>query len=562
MQSPQLVAVLTLALFALTGWVSTTTPDSSTSAMQRTLQDQVDWPSLRLHFKLKRSSMKVFGQTEFSMFASPAVSANGDSVLYDAFASFTQNTNVYNYTLVNGTANSEDSPLPRNNSLGSSANCLESESGRLPPVNVIADAINQAVGVPSGNGEAADCASGGLFKVVVNGVNFTLCAAGSTGFTMTGEDMDVKVEYLASHVDIQAPTVDASTPRCEPTAVSSAVTATGRSLLTRGPRSSATRALRSEFDFTFWSDDSDDSEDSSQHSSAETSGSSDSDHHGCSCKSTPRPCIFIHGMGIDHEEPANIDSFEYYWGDMTPHAPCCSSIQYSVLDTVNNSWVNETQQQKVCDRALAVSNSSAGSVIKDTILVTHSMGNLMLAGGIASGKCSLDSSSTWVGLAGPMKGSMGSDFVQASCAGETNALLEQVADITGKCPPTTALVSLAYQGERFSSTEQDAAYTAAQEAYTANVSALMCSAGYSGLVSKYQAEFWVLGSTVPHKSDDNDGMVEFESCAAGIPASQFGDTWRSKFYRTKLNHYDSEFLYGDGLLSEAKMPVKWFECLL
>jgi len=88
MQSPQLVAVLTLALFALTGWVSTTTPDSSTSAMQRTLQDQVDWPSLRLHFKLKRSSMKVFGQTEFSMFASPAVSANGDSVLYDAFASF------------------------------------------------------------------------------------------------------------------------------------------------------------------------------------------------------------------------------------------------------------------------------------------------------------------------------------------------------------------------------------------------------------------------------------------------------------------------------------------
>ncbi|KAG6592461.1 uncharacterized protein IUM83_19287 [Phytophthora cinnamomi] len=90
----------------------------------------------------------------------------------------------------------------------------------------------------------------------------------------------------------------------------------------------------------------------------------------------------------------------------------------------------------------------------------------------------------------------------------------------------------------------------------------MCSEGYSGLVSKYQAEFWVLGAMVPHKSGDNDGMVEFQSCAAGIPESQFGDTWRSRFYKTKLNHYDSEFLYGDGLLSEAKMPVKWFECLL
>ncbi|KAL3658086.1 hypothetical protein V7S43_016929 [Phytophthora oleae] len=275
-----------------------------------------------------------------------------------------------------------------------------------------------------------------------------------------------------------------------------------------------------------------------------------------------RACIFIHGMGIDKEEPTNVDSFNYYWGNLTDHAPCCSSIKYAVLDTVNNSWTNDTQQFKVCDRALAVSGTSSDSVIKDTIIVTHSMGNLMLAGAIASGKCSLDSSTSWVGLAAPMKGSMGSDFVQASCAGETNDLLEQVADITGKCPPNTALVSLAYQGERFSSTEHNAAYTAAQEAYTANVTALMCSEGYSGLVSKYQAEFWVLGATMPHKSSDNDGMVEFESCAAGIPAAQFGDTWRSRFYRTKLNHYDSEFLYGDGLLSEAKMPVKWFECLL
>ncbi|EEY62370.1 uncharacterized protein PITG_14799 [Phytophthora infestans T30-4] len=219
-------------------------------------------------------------------------------------------------------------------------------------------------------------------------------------------------------------------------------------------------------------------------------------------------------MGVDKEEPEVVDSFSFYWGNLTDHAPCCSSFKYTVLNTVDNAWTNDTLQQQVCDRAVSVSQRSSKTVIADTIIITHSMGNLMVAGAIATGKCSLDASSTWVGLAGPMQGSMASDFVQDTCAGKTNFLLEKVANITGR------------------------SYTAAQEAYTKNVSALMCSAGYSGLPSKYQAQFWLLGR------------------------SKFGDTWRSKFYKTKLNHYDSEFLYGDLLLDEKKMPIKWFECLL
>eukprot|EP00644_Phytophthora_capsici_P013245 jgi/Phyca11/504060/fgenesh2_kg.PHYCAscaffold_5_\ len=165
-------------------------------------------------------------------------------------------------------------------------------------------------------------------------------------------------------------------------------------------------------------------------------------------------------------------------------------------------------------------------------------------------------------MAGPMQGSQASDFVQQTCAGETNFLLEKVANVTGRCPPTVALQSLPAQNGNYSSDELNQAYISAQEAYTTNVSALMCSDGYSGLPSKYQAEFWVLGNVVPYESDKNDGMVEFASCAAGIPESKFGDTWKSKFYKTKLNHYDSEFLYGDALLDEKKMPIKWFECLL
>ncbi|GMF20900.1 unnamed protein product [Phytophthora lilii] len=509
-------------------------------------ENEPAWLPLRFDFSLKRSSMKVFGHSSFSMFASPQLSSDNTTVIYDVFATFADGMAIYNYTFANGAA-FISSVSADNKSVTNSVTCLDSESGNLPPINSIIAAINSAASLVEEDSRNPRCSSSA--SISINGIEFTLCA-GLSGFTMTGSDINIGVQYMtSSKPELQQIDNDTS-QRCNTFVEPTVVSPLGKSILT-SKSASTSRKLKAEFDFTFWLDNSEENADTSPGDS-----SRESEHHGCSCKSTPRPCLFIHGMGIDKEEPTNVDSFSYYWGNLTDHAPCCSTMKFTVLDTVNNSWTNDTQQQKVCDRALDVSETSMNSTIKDTILVTHSMGNLMLAGAIASGKCSLDSTSTWVGLAGPMKGSMGSDFVQASCAGETNNLLEEVADITGKCPPTNALISLAYQGERFSSTEHDAAYTAAQKAYAANVYALMCSEGYSGLVSKYQAEFWVLGATVPHKSGDNDGMVEFQSCAAGISASKFGDTWRSRFYRTKLNHYDSEFLYGDGLLSEAKMPVK------
>ncbi|EEY62373.1 uncharacterized protein PITG_14802 [Phytophthora infestans T30-4] len=260
--------------------------------------------------------------------------------------------------------------------------------------------------------------------------------------------------------------------------------------------------------------------------------------------------------------PENQDEFPKYWGNLTAHTPCCSSLKYARLDTIHNAWTDATLQEKVCARALAVSESSTKTTVADTIIVTHSMGNLMFAGALANGRCQLDSSSTWVGLAGPMKGSMASDFVQDSCSGKTNVVLEKFGQVTGKCPPQPSIKSLAYEGGSYSSKKLDAAYKAAQRAYRENVYALSCGEGFSGLLSSYQAKFWLLGNVVPHKSEKNDGMVEFQSCAVGFPESKFGNTYRDRFYRNKLNHFDMQFLAGDSTLNKAKMPVKWFECLL
>eukprot|EP00644_Phytophthora_capsici_P013310 jgi/Phyca11/5479/fgenesh1_pm.PHYCAscaffold_5_\ len=264
---------------------------------------------------------------------------------------------------------------------------------------------------------------------------------------------------------------------------------------------------------------------------------------------------------IPAKEVENLDSYGY-WGNMTGHTPCCSSTKYAVLNTVNNSWTDDLLQQKVCDHILEVSETSTGTTISDTIIVSHSMGGLMIAGAIANGRCKLNNSTTWVSTGSPMTGSMASNYFQESCNDRTIFIMERFAETTGFCPADDGIRSLAYQRGNYSTAKLDEAYDAAQKAYRDNVYAVMCSRSYSGILSSYQYGFWIMGTLISHKSRKNDGMVEFHSCSGGFPASKFGKSYRDRFYASKLNHYDVAFKSGDALLDKGKMPVKWFECLL
>jgi hypothetical protein len=499
------------------------------------------WPALNFRFAIKRVAMQVHGQADFSVLASPVVSVEEDStsVLYDTFTAFAEDETLYNYSLVDGVAYVARSSL-NGSDQNPSVKCFDANI--LPPINAIVASVNDAKpvsSISSSNGSAISCSSGNSFKASVNGIDFGLCFSGSSGFMMYGSDMDIKVEYVESHFEISAPklSADAGT-RCEKVASPSSVTSVGESLLAGGSISpDVSRKLEAAFDFSL--------EDS------------------CSCKSTPRPCIFLHGLGVLAEEEENLDvDKDAYWGNLTDHAPCCSTTQFAMLNTVNNSWTDDLQQQKVCDRVMAASETSQGSTVSDTIIISHSMGGLMMAGAIANNKCSLDSTTTWVSTGSPMGGSMASDYFQESCMDQTNAFMEKFVETTGFCPADDGIKSLAYEHESYSTPSLDEQYESAKAAYRDNVDALMCSNGYSGILSTYQVGFWVLGSVVSHKSEKNDGMVEFHSCAGGFPASKFGNDYHDKFYVTKLNHYDVAFKAGDALLDKAKMPVKWLDCLL
>ncbi|EGZ18547.1 hypothetical protein PHYSODRAFT_332314 [Phytophthora sojae] len=190
------------------------------------------------------------------------------------------------------------------------------------------------------------------------------------------------------------------------------------------------------------------------------------------------------------------------------------------------------------------------------------MGGLVIAGALAAGKGSLSKSSAWVSSSAPMMGSMAADYIQENCNDEVTNFKTELFEFLDYCPVPVARKSITYQNEKYSSQGLNAAYAAAQKAYGDNVYAAMCSNYYDGVVSHYQTQSIIAGIVVPHKSRENDGLVEFQSYAAGLSAALFGDSYEYRFYAPKLNHADTAFLTHDGLLEDAQKPFKWFECVL
>lgn len=144
--------IVSLAVWLALATATTATPYSRvpSSQMQQHLENRTtSWPALRFHFVLKRSSMNVYGLTEFDMSATPVVSDDGTKMLYDAFTTFTEGTFVYNYSLVNGIAFLSSRSSGEQSSSTPSWEYLESESGALPPINTIVAAVNEATELSS-----------------------------------------------------------------------------------------------------------------------------------------------------------------------------------------------------------------------------------------------------------------------------------------------------------------------------------------------------------------------------------------------------------------------------
>ena len=276
-----------------------------------------------------------------------------------------------------------------------------------------------------------------------------------------------------------------------------------------------------------------------------------------------KECIFIHGAGNPNEGPTD-DAFPDYWGRHINNAgPCCRSRHFIHMDTVTNPWYSPVLSRQVCDTARNITQS--GDVIEHAILITHSMGNLILSNAIATGECTIGESSRWVSSQGPLMGSISSDRLQNLCFG--NAPYSPLIGILGlaffstigRCPPSPAHLSLAVPQGNYSDTGLNTHYHDAQMAFRDNVDAAICGVSSFGLLTKYSVPLHLVSLLSVHMSQD-DGLVEFDSCR-GTLRQNFGGHYLDKFYRAEINHADGTFINGDGLWGASRRPIKWFNHL-
>ncbi|EEY55468.1 uncharacterized protein PITG_20882 [Phytophthora infestans T30-4] len=306
------------------------------------------------------------------------------SMRYDGYATFVEGHSRFTYALVDG------APYLMTNDSSSDAPTVDCIPPSTLPFDAILPAVNDATPIPSASigSVPIECESGNLFKTSFAGIHYAICVSDDSGFTAIASDVTIDVDYLDAPVSIpQIKLEDGST--CGVLAEPTEMTATALALLSGDELPvNDRRKLKTE-----------------SHMAIQST---------CSCKSTPRPCIFYHGLGNEKDEPTVQDSSRHFgWDIINDHAPCCTTIKYAALNTVDFAWTDGSLQKKVCDRALSMSPSSdlGSNKIKDTIVVTHSMGGLI---------------STWIGLSPPMTGSMSSDYLMDFCNGEVRNLMSDL----------------------------------------------------------------------------------------------------------------------------------------
>ncbi|KAI9915343.1 hypothetical protein PsorP6_007100 [Peronosclerospora sorghi] len=401
-------------------------------------------PSLKLHVTVHRKSMAIHGHSKFTIEASPVVPQTGDHVLYNSRVTFVEPEATFMYWLVHGAGYlTIHHPKHKQPPRADTIQCLPASKfpfhAMLPALNTVERIASASIG-----GKALECASGHLFRTSVAGARLVLCASGTEGFMAYSSDWNVRVEYVSTRASIALPR--GLTRPCEPIVQAQTVSRTALALLTGRdmPRPSS-RQLKA-----------------TEHMNMP--------HWACECKSKPRPCIFFHGIGNNHEMEtvqSTPENTRHRMGNMNDHAPCCSTVKYAVLDTLTHSWTTDVLQQKFCDRALSVSPSSDQDqgLIGNTILVTHSMANLVMAMALSTGKCRFAQDSTWVAISGPMMGSMAADMAQSICHHD---VMKAPFELFGLCPLAASRSSMFYEKGDLASDELKAMYAAAQEAYRGN----------------------------------------------------------------------------------------------
>jgi hypothetical protein len=207
--------------------------------------------------------------------------------------------------------------------------------------------------------------------------------------------------------------------------------------------------------------------------------------------------------------------------------------------------------QSYCD----VASLGTGN-IRDTIVFTHSMGNIIFAAALRSGLCTLDTSASWYAVSAPVSGSKAADVLDKVC--ESQSILEEplreLATLMHYCqsdqpgPPNLAYESMQTTNPMFDGLVN---------VFNAHAKGRMCGTSAFGLFSEYSLGLEAMSDMVRF-GDDNDGMVDMLSCGLGLADNLWSSDPASDYYKAAVNHADTTCRNGDGDFGQNRQPCSWF----
>ncbi|KAF0975810.1 hypothetical protein FDP41_005137 [Naegleria fowleri] len=270
---------------------------------------------------------------------------------------------------------------------------------------------------------------------------------------------------------------------------------------------------------------------------------------------TNRTCIFLHGVGQwPSQAGPPVNSFPDYWGKVNSYTPQCTERWFIREETKYRGWNNTDLQKSYCNLSLI---NNTGNVIQNKIIFSHSMGTLILAGGIQNGFCKIDPSSvSWYDVMGPLHGSKASLFLKEICVRANTwtdpSIYKIVADEGGYCiggNSTDVFPAYGTLSPDFPGIQELVKYVSPY------VTGQMCGTSAYGLNSIYSVPLFLLSEVVGY-GEVNDGMVPLSSCQV-FPDKPLSQVYSDSYYAVSANHADGTCRDGDAWWGNSK-PCSYY----
>lgn len=268
-------------------------------------------------------------------------------------------------------------------------------------------------------------------------------------------------------------------------------------------------------------------------------------------------CLFVHGAGEKPDVTDNgyfdVNKFKDYWGDIHEYTTECASHRFIHYDSRTNGWDEEQLHINFCNFA------ATNGVIRNKVIFSHSMGNLVIAAALHQKKCTLDkTTSRWYSVQGPWRGSKVANTLVSYCDSTflPSKPIRAILKYLNYCSNNKANQAYKTLTTTYNS-PSGISHDDLVDVGKRNVDGVMCGLSAGGLVKDItNSAMLKMIQSISDLEKPNDGMVSFGSCSV---TGTFDSLYNMSYYKGDFNHEDGTCRNGEPRRRCSKHnPCKWF----